>query len=309
LKRAAETNGVLVIDKPADMTSFDVVRRIRGAAKVKKVGHAGTLDPMATGVLLVCLGQATKLVPFLQGGHKTYSGRLVLGLTTDTDDITGTVTAKKTGIKVSRDEIHRFMREFVGTIEQVPPQYSAIKINGRPAYEMARRGERIPARARWIHVFDFGLTEIDWPELSFTTRVSKGTYIRSLAADLGRRLRTGACLTALRRVSSEPFRLSTAVSFDEAVDAARRGHLNDHLIPIDQALSFLPSVDVSEAAERMVLNGRSLSIGDLLNQPAGPGPVRIHSQDRDLLAVYEYNPLVLDKGDECLVPLRVLGRQ
>ncbi|MEW6263697.1 MAG: tRNA pseudouridine(55) synthase TruB [Thermodesulfobacteriota bacterium] len=305
--RSPDPSGVLVVDKPGGLTSFAVVRRIGRAAGVKKAGHTGSLDPMATGVLPVCLGRATKLVPYLQAGAKEYEGRLVLGLTTETDDVTGRVTVKKSVSGLAREEIERAAAEFVGSVWQVPPAYSAIKIEGRPAYALARRGEKVPARARMVVIQNLVLTEVLPPLVSFRVRVSKGTYVRSLVADLGRRLGIGACLESLRRLASEPFTLAQAVPLTEAENLARSGRLEERLVSLEEALSFLPGVNVPEPMARLVDNGRPLPLSGLEDFTPPAGPVRIQTEGRGLLAIYEYNPSREARG-ECLTPLRVLGR-
>ena len=306
---SSELSGVLVVDKPAGPTSFDVVRRVRRAAGVKKVGHTGTLDPMATGVLVLCLGRATKLTPFLQEGPKEYAARLILGLSTETDDVTGRVTAKQTGVNIGRSAVLEAAAEFQGDIEQVAPSYSAIKINGQPAHRLARRGDRVPPRARQVTVYEMKVTEIDLPYVSFYARVSKGTYIRSLAADLGRRLRTGACLDRLRRLSSGPFTLKESLTLEEAETLARAGRLTDRLVSPGRSLSFLPAVNVTGSLARMAFQGRPLPLDGLEDFEPRPGPIRIESPDRGLVAVYEYIPSDGTPGSGRLTPLRVLGRE
>lgn len=301
-------SGVLVVDKPQGLTSFDVVRRIKKLLGIKRVGHTGTLDPMATGVLTVCLNRATKLVPFLQAGEKEYVGRILLGMSTDTDDVTGRVTDKVVRMDLNPSEILKAAQEFVGPIEQVPPAYSAVKFDGRPAYKMARSGERIPPRSREVVVHDLAVTGIDLPRISFCVRVSKGTYIRSLAADLGRRLRTGACLETLRRVSAAPFRLDRAVPLADLESVVRDGRLEERLIPLENALGFMPEVVVSQTLARMVENGRPLPIADLDQFTPNPGLVRVMDASAGLLAVYEYKPTSGTRENQCLTPLRVLGR-
>ena len=301
--------GILVVDKPVGPTSFDMIRMIRKATGQKKMGHTGTLDPLASGVLPICLGQATKLIPYLEEGVKEYSGRIILGLTTDTDDITGRVTGKKTRFDLSHAEIARTAGEFVGSIEQVAPAYSAVKINGRPAYDIARKGQKVPARSRQVIVHDLAVTKIDLPHISFCARVSKGTYIRSLAADLGRRLRTGACLESLRRLSSGPFRLDKSFSIEIIRENALAGRLEELLIPLDMALAFMPEVSISDIQVTGVLNGRPLPISSLPRFSPIPGLFRIRNDSLGLLAIYKYNPRVITGEDDCLLPLRVLGRK
>lgn len=304
----SRVSGVVVVDKPAGMTSFSVVSRIRRATGVKKVGHTGTLDPMATGVLPLVLGQATKLVPFIQAGEKEYTGRFLLGFCTDTDDITGRVTAKKAGFDLGPGEIAAAAREFVGAIDQVPPQYSAVKIDGRPAYKSARRGEKLDIRARRVMVADFTITGVELPLVSFYAKVSKGTYIRSLVADIGRRLGTGACLESLRRTSSVPFSIQDAVTLETAMEMGRAGRIEEILTPMEKAIPNLPEVDVSEEHVKMIRNGRPLPLEYVVNfRPRSSGPVQIRAAGLGLLAIYEYLPRTPDDEQHCLTPIRVLG--
>ncbi len=300
-------SGVLVIDKPGGCSSYDVIRRIKRATGIKKIGHTGTLDPMATGVMVICLNQATKLVPFLQDGEKEYAGRIVLGLTTDTDDITGRVTEKRINIDLTHQEVVAAAEEFVGLIEQVPPAYSALKFQGRPGYKMARSGEKVPVRSRRVVVHDLAITGIDLPHISFYARVSKGTYIRSIASDLGRRLGTGACLETLRRLASGPFNLTRALSLEEMESLAAAERLDESLISKEQALEFMPEVRVDEDLARQVGNGRPLPISGLEHFTPSPGPVRVSDPGGGLIAVYHCNPPTGARENQCLTPLRVLG--
>ena len=302
-----DLTGILVLDKPEGPTSFGVVNTIKRASGQKKIGHTGTLDPMATGVLTLCLGKATKLVPFLQAGQKEYHGRMILGLTTETDDITGTVLKKISGFRLSGEEVLMAAREFVGLIEQVPPAFSAVKIGGRPAYELARQGKRVRIKSRLVTIHRFEVTEVDLPRVSFVVSVSKGTYIRSLAADLGRRLGLGGCLEVLRRTRSAPFTINEAVSTDDAVELARSGRLEERIIPMDRALSFMPEVRVSDRLAEMVRCGRPLPVSYLNDFSPRPGPIRVKDAGHGLLAVYEYKPRSKALEGECLTPLRVLG--
>jgi tRNA pseudouridine55 synthase len=300
--------GVLVLDKPAGPTSFEVVRRIKQALGARKIGHTGTLDPLATGVLTVCLGRATKLVPFLQKGEKAYEGRLLLGLVTETDDLTGRVMAKRAIAGLEADAILAAAREFVGLIEQVPSAYSALKYGGRPAYQLARRGEKVPARSRLVTIHELNITAVDLPWVSFYARVGPGAYIRSLVSDLGRRLRTGATLVSLRRVASGPFSVGDTLSLEEAESLARQGRLARRILTLEQALSFMPEITVPADLARLVENGQPLSLSHLPHYQPRPGPIRILSGEAGLLAVYEYRPRPGAHRHDLLTPLRVLGR-
>jgi len=296
------------VDKPRGPTSFDVVRRVRQALRIKRIGHTGTLDPLATGVLALCLNRATKMVPFLQAGRKIYTGDMILGMSTETDDITGRVTAKRADFDLSPREIIDAAREFVGAIEQVPPAYSAVKLGGVPAYRRARAGEKIALKSRIVQVDEFEITGIDMPRVSFHLRVSSGTYVRSIVADLGRRLKTGACLETLRRLSSSPFSLKDAVTLDEALDLARAERIEERIIPLEQALAFMPAVQVQDRLVRSVENGQVLPLSCLEDYHPQPGPVRVLTRETGLLAIYQYTPSEGPREQDQLTPLRILGR-
>jgi len=300
-------SGLLIVDKPEGPTSFDIVRQIRKALRVKKVGHTGTLDPMATGVLILCVNRATKLVPFLQAGDKVYEGRMILGLTTDTDDITGRVSAKRVVTGIGREDIERAASEFIGTIEQVPSGFTALKYNGQPGYKLARKGEKVPPRARQVIVHELTVDEVNLPRVSFLARVSKGTYIRSLTADWGWRLGSGACLESLRRLANASFSVDQAVSLEEALDLAADGCLKDRLIPVEEALSFMPAVEVDRKLAALVENGQPIPLSHLKRTSTPVGPVRVMAPEAGLLAVYECHSPMLDNSEGFLTPLRVLS--
>ena len=301
-----DLHGLLVVDKPRGLTSYDVIRRVKHAARLGKIGHTGTLDPMATGVLPLVLGRATKLVPFLQAGRKVYQGRILLGRTTDTDDVTGETLSEKTGFQVDLDQACRAALNLVGEIEQAPPAYSALKFNGRPAYELARSGCEVPVRLRKVTVHQLILTGLEDNLISFRAEVSKGTYLRSLAADLGRLLGTGACLESLRRLTSEPFREDQARSLPEIEDLAAAGRLGEIVLTLDEAVSFMPALNLPADLEEKVRHGQSLPVNTLEGFRGGPGPLRLHGPQGDLLAIYEYNPAAGTGAGEALKPLRVL---
>ena len=234
-------HGILNLDKPAGWTSHDVVAWVRRVLREKRVGHAGTLDPMATGVLLVCVGQATRVVEYLTAGQKIYRAEAQLGVTTDTYDADGQVTATAGVPPLTADDLRDALASFVGEIQQRPPAYSAIKQDGEAAYRKARRGETVelPARPVTIH----GIELLDWdPTASkFTIEVTcgPGTYIRSLTHDLGQALGCGAVLTRLTRTRSGQFTLDDAVALDDLAEAARADELARHLHPLAAALDKL----------------------------------------------------------------------
>lgn len=300
-------SGILLIDKSEGPTSFAVVRDLQRATLAARIGHTGTLDPMATGLLAVCLNKATKLTPFLQAQEKVYQGEILLGLRTDTDDITGQVVEKRTSFDLTDQDVLAVAAEFEGVIEQVPPDYSATKHQGVPAYKLARMGLKVPARARQVTVHSLHVTGIDLPRVFFVTRVSKGAYIRSLAADLGRRLGTGGCLAGLRRLSSGPFSVAKALTLDEALDLGQARRLGEHVIPPEDCLAFLPAVSVDQGQARLVMNGQSMPrtwFSNLNQAPADPALVRVLGPEQRLLAVYEQQA---GPNAAELKPVRILG--
>lgn len=275
-------DGVLVIDKPAGPTSFDVVRRVRALLKAKKVGHTGTLDPMATGVLPLCLGEATKVAGFITEGDKAYEAVVRLGVETDTQDAEGKVVAEAAVPPLTAALLEEALGRFRGTFEQVPPMYSAVKVGGRRLYELARAGEEVERSGRPVTVYELVLRDFSATQLRLSLRCSKGFFVRTLAQDLGRVLGCGAHLEALRRTASGPFSLAHAVSLAEVETLAREpAALARRLVPVAQALTDLPAVRVSADDASRVLHGVPVEA------PHMPGRVRVLGPEDRLLAVAE----------------------
>ncbi len=285
-------DGLLIVDKPAGPTSHDVVQRVRKALAVRRVGHGGTLDPGATGVLLVALGRATRFFPFLSKESKVYEGRIRLGLATDTYDASGRPTSAACAELPGRDAVAAAMKTFEGRIPQTPPRYSAKKIGGRPVYELARAEKEFTLAPVAVTIERFDLRDYSPPDVDFLAECSSGTYIRSLAHDLGARLGCGAHLASLRRISVGPYGLDGAVPLAVLEEAAARGEADRYLRPLEELLPRAPAVTVRREAEARVRNGRPLEPAHLavpLPGPAGPGereePVRLFSEDGRLLAL------------------------
>lgn len=268
-------NGVLVVDKPRGITSFDVVREVRRALGVKKVGHTGTLDPMATGVLPVCVGEATKIAQFITEATKSYDATVKLGATTDTLDAEGKVLETRPVPEMSRERLEAALQRFRGSFEQVPPMYSAIKIGGKRLYELARAGEEVERQARSVTVFELLLRDFSADEVKLSVTCSKGFFVRSLAADLGEALGCGAHLVALRRTQSGPFKLAQAMPLDE-VKALGAGRL----VAMNDALVDLPVVQLSELEA-----GRARHGGVVEVSPTLKGLHRVLAPDGALLAL------------------------
>jgi tRNA pseudouridine55 synthase len=247
-------NGVIIVDKPAGITSHDVVDRVRKLLGVKKAGHAGTLDPMATGVLAVCVGEATKIASFLTGDDKVYEATMRLGVRTDTQDMTGRVLAEQE-TRVTDEDVKAVLAALVGTITQVPPQYSAVKVRGKALYKWARKGVNVEAAARQVNIREIHVRDIALPLVSFTVTCSKGTYVRTLCADAGDRLGCGAALERLRRTASGIFRAENAVSLEGDSDAGIQAKLERALIPTRHALTGMPDVLIPPSLEQRVMKG------------------------------------------------------
>jgi tRNA pseudouridine55 synthase len=246
-------NGIVVIDKPSGKTSHDVVEGVKKALSVKKAGHAGTLDPMATGVLPVCLEEATKLVQFLSTDTKDYTATMLLGVKTDTQDVEGKIIARDDPY-VIREDIEDILIRFVGETEQVPPRYSAVKYKGKPLYKWARRGITIEPPPRVIEIYDIKIDEVNLPYVTFRVSCSKGTYIRSLCSDIGEMLGCGACLASLRRTRSGSFLEASAIPLDALENAAGRWP-PDHIIPLIDALPHIPAICVDHKFARRLRDG------------------------------------------------------
>ncbi len=248
-------DGFIVIDKPAGMTSHDVVRTVRRIAGQKKVGHTGTLDPFATGVLPVALGEGTKAIPFLDEAVKEYRALMRLGAATDTQDCTGTVIREGEWRELTEERVRETAALFTGRLLQVPPMYSALKRDGVPLYRLARRGEEVAREAREIEIHELVIEEVALPDVAFRVRCSRGTYVRTLASDLGERLGCGAHLVELCRTLSGPFGIDAAVSLDRLAHLARSGELATALLSPHAALSHLRDLPLTAAGAEKVRRG------------------------------------------------------
>jgi tRNA pseudouridine55 synthase len=270
MESEAQPGGLLLIDKPAGITSHDAVYRVRRALDVKKVGHAGTLDPMATGLLLIGVGRATRLLRFLGDLPKLYEGMGLLGVETSTLDAEGDVV-RESPVDVSEEQLRTTMERFVGDIEQVPPAYSAVKVGGEKLYRAARAGREVQAPPRWVRVYAFNLRRFESPRFDFRVRCSGGTYVRSLVADVGAALGCGAHLAALRRTAIGPFRVEDAGLPEEP----------GQLLPLETAVGHLAAVTLHEEEAKVAVHGRCLG-------PAGiVGPYRAVAPDGTLIGIYK----------------------
>lgn len=283
-------DGFIVVDKPAGMTSHGVVAAVRRIVGQKKAGHTGTLDPFATGVLPVALGEGTKAIPFLDEGEKEYRAVMRLGVATDTQDYTGTVLREGNWQQVLAEDVKRVCSRFVGKIMQLPPMFSALKRDGVPLYRLARRGEVVEREPRQVDIMSLDILDIDLPLVTFEVRCSRGTYVRTLAHDIGEALGCGACLTELRRTRSGPFTLSDAVTLDQLEQRALSATLDELVLSPHAALAHLPDFSLRPEAIRRLVNGIAPARDDIEYAPevaaAGSRLVRL-SRGGNLLAVAE----------------------
>jgi tRNA pseudouridine55 synthase len=300
-----ELSGVVVVNKPSGPTSFDVVRRIKGLYKVKRVGHTGTLDPTATGVLPICVGEATKVAGFVSDGEKEYEAVVRFGETTDTQDAAGKTLSRKPCEGVSEARIAEELKGFTGLVEQTPPMYSARKIEGKRLYELAREGLEVEREARTVHIDEARLTSYagalahpgggsEVIDAGIFVRCSKGTYLRTLAFDLGERLGCGAHLRGLRRVRVGSFTIDDAIGLDELMRIAKeegRDALARTLLPLSRALEDLAELRLDAAIAKRVAHGHAPGPADLSRLRAPPYPrgrrVRLVEPDGKVLAVAE----------------------
>jgi tRNA pseudouridine55 synthase len=251
--------GFLNVNKPGGMTSHDVVARARQAFGVKKIGHAGTLDPMADGVLVLCLGAATRLSEYVMQSTKRYRARVRLGIMTDTYDAEGQSVRERDASRIQREDVERLLPAFLGEIDQIPPMYSAIKQGGRKLYELARAGQEIERQARRVRIDMLVITDWSSPQFTLDVTCSAGTYIRSLAYDLGERLGVGAHLAGLTRTASGVFTLETAIPLDALLDC---GTWQQYLIPPQNALAAWPTVRLNDAEQEHIRHGRAIAAGE-----------------------------------------------
>jgi tRNA pseudouridine55 synthase len=275
-------NGVLVVDKPQGPTSFDVVHKVRAALKTKKVGHTGTLDPMATGVLPICLGDATRIAQFITEKDKDYEAQLRLGVTTDTLDAEGKVLLERPVPTITRELLEAALSKFRGTFLQTPPMYSAVKVGGKRLYELAREGKEVERAAREVTVHALTLVDFSAEQVRLKVSSSKGFFVRTLAADLGEALGCGAHLTALRRTRSGTFSLSQALTLDKVLLLGPDG-VRERLVSPDEALRELPVVTLQEADATRVRHGVQVELA--VGVATEGATVRVHAPGALLLAI------------------------
>lgn len=269
-------NGIILIDKPQGWTSHDVVGKLRGILHERRIGHSGTLDPLATGLLVVFIGRATRVVEFAEADRKEYIAGLRLGMSTDTQDITGRIISKETDIP-DEPEVRIAIERFRGELEQIPPMYSAVKIGGKKLYELARKGESIERKPRHITIFGLEITGRSDNDYILDVVCSKGTYIRTLCHDIGAALGCGGCMSSLRRTKSGVFSVDNAYTIAEIKEAADRGEEEKLLLPIDTLFAGYTKLSVDADSEKKLKNGC------IINTSSPDGRFRVYSEDGEFL--------------------------
>lgn len=282
--------GILPIHKPAGFTSHDVVAKCRGILKMKRIGHTGTLDPAVTGVLPLCLGRATRMVEYLQELPKEYEATLVLGMATDTEDLTGSVVERVEQVTITEQAVRDVLARFIGTISQIPPMYSALKQDGKRLYELAREGKTVDRKPREVTIHELELTgfhpEEPHPRVSFRALCSKGTYIRTLCVDIGRALGVPAAMAELKRTMSAGITEQSCLTLEEVARHADEGTLEAYLLPVDKAVEHLPAHTVAAGKVKAALQGQRLS-STVVSPPVQRGePIRLYDPEQRFLGIF-----------------------
>ncbi|KKO53301.1 tRNA pseudouridine(55) synthase TruB [Paenibacillus sp. DMB20] len=285
-----ELEGILAVHKPAGWTSHDIVAKVRRLVKMKRIGHAGTLDPEVTGVLPLCLGRATRVVEYMQELPKEYRAVLRLGFSTDTEDITGTVVESVSEVSVTEGEAKEALASFLGEISQVPPMYSAVKVDGKRLYELAREGKTVERKSRSVSIYEIEMTGFDeqgsHTDISFRVLCSKGTYIRTLCVDIGRKLGLPSVMVKLERTLSAGIASSKCLTLEQIERYMEEGTLGAKLIPADEAIAHLPAHTVSDEKKAAALQGQRLS-GRAVTPPVEhPDNLRLYDGEGRFLGIF-----------------------
>ncbi|MGI6018419.1 MAG: tRNA pseudouridine(55) synthase TruB [Marvinbryantia sp.] len=279
-------NGILNVYKEKGFTSHDVVAKLRGILHQKKIGHTGTLDPDAEGVLPVCLGNGTKLCDTLTDRDKAYRTVLLLGRVTDTQDISGKIL-QTSEVTVTEAQVYEAVQQFVGAYDQVPPMYSALKVNGKKLYELAREGKTVERAARKVTIYEIKIEKMELPRVTMTVSCSKGTYIRTLCHDIGERLGCGGCMEQLLRIKAGPFVLSDSLTLAQIEQKKQEGYLQEIVIPVEQMFMENPICRTKPEFDKMLYNGNPV-FGNQLTERVCVGRVRMQDSTGRFCGLYEY---------------------
>jgi tRNA pseudouridine55 synthase len=302
-------DGILAVWKPEGWTSHDVVAKVRRVLKMKRIGHAGTLDPMVTGVLPLCLGRATRVVEYVQERPKSYEAVLQLGIATDTEDLTGTVIERQSSISVTEDEVRRALSQFLGEIDQVPPMYTSVKVDGKRLYELAREGKTVERKSRKVTIHQIDLIDaqldLDQPRISFSVVCSKGTYIRTLCVDIGKALGVPATMAHLTRTMSGGITKESCLTLEQIEQLQQAGELSGHLIAADEAITHLDRVTIPESLGRLALQGQKVSLSHAVDHTAlilDGQLIRLYNDQSSFLGIFQ-----IDLNSNVFKPIKVFS--
>ncbi len=276
-------NGILNVNKPEGISSFDAVRKIKKITSEKKVGHAGTLDPLASGVLPICIGKATKVIDYIMNESKIYRTTLKLGITTDTYDREGIITSESILPSYAKDEIIKAVKAFSGKISQVPPMYSALKVNGKRLYDLARQGIEVERQPREVYIYDISIIDVSLPYIELLVHCSKGTYIRSLCYDIGAKLGCGAVMWKLQREKNGIFHINSSISLNDLTE----NNFNEYILTTEEVLAKYPSVVLDEYFTKLFVNGVAIQNKKLLDTII---------ESSDIFRVYDNNNAFIGIG-------------
>ncbi|MZQ81542.1 tRNA pseudouridine(55) synthase TruB [Paenibacillus sp. 5J-6] len=299
--------GILPVWKPEGFTSHDVVAKVRGILGIKRIGHTGTLDPQVTGVLPLCIGRATRMVEYIQELPKEYEAIIRIGLSTDTEDMTGNVLEEVPLVQLEETVVREALLRFVGEIEQTPPMFSAVKVDGKRLYELAREGKEVERKSRKVTIHQLDILHMDLqqehPEIHFRVSCSKGTYIRTLCVDIGKALGYPAVMKSLIRTSTGSIRKEQCLTFEQIKDLKAQGLLEGYMIPMDQAISHIPSVELSEQEATHAQQGKRIAMAESRIIGAAVGSqtlLRAYSPDKRFLGLFEWQ-----SASQILIPSKV----
>lgn len=302
----SELTGVLAVFKPAGYTSHDVVAKARRILGMKRIGHTGTLDPQVTGVLPLCLGRATRVVEYIQELPKEYVATLRLGMASDTEDLTGTITETVDEVKVTEQEVLAVLNSFKGVISQIPPMYSAVKVEGKRLYELAREGKTVERKSREVEIYEIEMTDMvysgNYPDITFRVLCSKGTYIRTLCVDIGRALGVPGVMVKLERTMSAGISASHCLTLEQIAEHKEAGTLDEHLIAADEAISHLSRHSVMDEKRKAALQGQRLSTRYVAPEVKQAGHFRLYDLQGEFLGIYELD----DTG--AIAPVKVFAQ-
>lgn len=300
----SELDGILPVLKPAGWTSHDVVAKVRGMLRMKRIGHTGTLDPAVTGVLPLCLGRATRLVEYLQELPKEYEAVLRLGIATDTEDMTGNVIAQMSDVHITEAQVREAVQQFIGEIDQIPPMFSAVQVDGKRLYELAREGKTVERKPRQVTIHEIEIIHMSLataePQIHFRAVCSKGTYIRTLCVDIGKALGVPATMASLTRTMSANMTKEHCLTLEQIAAYAQAGTIGNYLLSMDKSISHLPAHTIAQEKAYQAVQGQKISGRSVTPEVDQAGAIRLYSPEGQFYGIFERRP-----EETCIRPVKV----